>query len=89
MNALAMAKFRVYGKTIDDREVDYTVEVSLEKSGAFAYGNQTCMVFKWSYGAIESFDTRYERVSPATFSKCAKEVLDSRTADTINVEEIS
>lgn len=86
---LATADFRLTGKAWNDRPVDEKVHAELAVSGAFQYGNQTCMAFIWENGNIDSFDTRYERVSPKNFKQFALEVLKGMTADTINVEAIT
>lgn len=86
--ALATADYRIYGKGYDGADVDETVHAELRESGAFKYGNGTCMVLKWSYGHTDSFDTRYEKVNVWNFTEFAKKVIESRVLDTIKVEVI-
>ena len=85
---LAEANFRIHGKGWNDRPVDEVVHAVLTVSGAFQYGNQTCMAFEWENGQVWSFDTRYEHVTVETFVEFAKEVLNNRTIETIAVEVI-
>lgn len=87
-DVLATADFRVFGKAYGGKEFDETVHAVLAVSGASAYGNRTCMGFEWSNGNFESFDTRYDNVTPATFAEFAKKVLDENTMSTLKVEEI-
>jgi len=74
-NVLAKEIFHVYGKTIGGRVYDSIVIATLEKSDAFQYGNHTCMIWKWPSGEVQSFDTRYERVSPKSFKDFAEKSL--------------
>ena len=88
-DTLATADFRVHGTGWDDSPVDVTVHAELYVSGAFQYGNQTGMSFEWSNNPMpETFDTRYENVSPENFKEFAKEVLKNRIMKTLTVEEI-
>lgn len=82
---LAKADFRLLGTGWDGRLVDEIVHAELAVSGASPYGNQTCMAIMWKNDQIESFDTRYEKVTPETFTEFARSVLDARTLKTINV----
>ena len=85
----ATANFRLNGTDYDGKPYEATVEATLEKSGAFDYGNGTCMILKWSTRERpELFDTRYAKVSARNFSEFAREQLEAMTIDTIKVEEI-
>ena len=89
---LATADFHLTGTGYDNSVIDEVVHAELLVSGASQYGNQTCMTFEWinrhDCGRFESFDTRYERVSPENFKKFAKNVLKNRILKTVKVEEI-
>lgn len=85
---LAVADFRVYGKGHDGDNVEALVHAVLSKSGCFAYGNQTCMGLYWNNGNFESYDTRYDKVTPENFPEFAGRVINNNTLDTINVELI-
>ena len=85
-DVLATAKLHLTGTGWDDQKIDEYVNATLEVSGAFQYGNQTCMAFEWENGNVESFDTRYEHVTPDTFAEFARRVLDDRTMKTVQVE---
>ena len=87
-NALATADFRLTGQDYFGDPVDMTVHAELHESGAFQYGNGTCMIFKWSNGRLEQFDTRYSRVSEETFTEFAYEVLRDRTFEKINIQVV-
>ena len=88
-DTLATADFHLTGKGYADAPVDVTVHAELYVSGAFQYGNQTGMSFKWSNNPmLETFDTRYEKVTPETFTEFAKAVLENRVMKTIKVEAI-
>lgn len=86
---LAKEVFRTYGKTVDGRDYDGTVITTLRVSGAFQYGNQTCMVWEWSDGNNMSFDTRYEKVSAKTFKAFAEKALRNYCAPSIAIECIT
>ena len=86
-DVLATADFHLTGTGYGDVPVDVNVHAELLVSGAFQYGNQTCMTFEWSNNhSDESYDTRYEKVTPDNFTEFAKSVLDSKTKDTVTVE---
>ena len=85
---LATADYRISGTGYDGKPLDETVHAELRESGAFQYGNGTCMVLEWSYGHRESFDTRYEKVNVWNFKEFAKKVIEDRVLDTIKVEVI-
>lgn len=85
--ALATADFRVHGEGWNG-PFDETVHAELLKSGAFDYGNGTCMVFEWSNGNTQSYDTRYENVTPENFAVFVKKVLNASTKDTIKADLI-
>ena len=84
---LAKADFRLTG-TGWNGPVDEIVHAELSKSKAFDYGNRTCMALIWENGNIDSYDTRYERVSPRNFTEYAKELLENRVLKTITVEVV-
>ena len=83
---LAHADFRVFGNGFDNVRVDETVHAELYKSGCFQYGNETGMVFEWSNGNVDSFDTRYENVSVENFTEFAENVLKNFIYPTLQVE---
>lgn len=85
-DVLATADFHLTGTGWNGKPVDETVHATLAVSGASQYGNQTCMAFEWSNTDPEYFDTRYDRVSPETFTEFAKEVLEDRLLKTVKVE---
>ena len=83
----ATADFRVHGLGFNKKPFDATVHATLEKSGAFDYGNGTCMVFQWSNSPIsDCYDTRYCKVTAENFTEFAKEELEAQTLDTIMVD---
>lgn len=83
----ATADFRVHGLGYDKKPYETTVHATLEKSGAFDYGNGTCMVFKWADSPMpHCYDTRYCDVTPQNFTEFAKEELEAQTLDTIMVD---
>lgn len=85
----ATANFRLSGEGNDGEPYEATVEATLEKSGAFDYGNGTCMILKWSTrNRPEYFDTRYSKVSAKNFTEFAKEQIEAMVLDTIKVETI-
>ena len=87
--ALATANFRVSGTGNNGKPYSATITATLEKSGAFAYGNGTCMILRWSDRRMSDlYDTRYSAVSPKNFTKFAKEQIESMVLDTITVEVI-
>ena len=64
-NSIATEKFHVFGIWKDEnpkynREVDTTVTLELQKSGAFQYGNGTCVGWTEN-GYTQVYDTRYDR----------------------------
>jgi len=85
-DVLASANFRVFGTGHGGANVDLSVHAELYVSGAFQYGNQTGMSFEWSNGNVDTYDTRYEKVSAKNFTEYAKSVLEGRVMDTIKVE---
>ena len=87
--ALAQAHFKVYGEGWDG-PVDTECHLYLLESGAFAYGNQTCMVMQWDVKEWQdqTFDTRYEKVSVKTFKEYAYKFLSDYVKDTLTVEAI-
>ena len=87
-DVLATADFHLTGKGWEDEPIDEIVHAELAVSGAYKYGNQTCMALIWKNGNIDSYDTRYERVSPANFTEFAKKLLEDRVMDTIKVEVV-
>jgi hypothetical protein len=85
----AEANYRVYGTGYDGKPYETTVHATLEKSGAFEYGNGTCMVLKWAdQPAPHLYDTRYCDVSAENFTEFARRELEAQTLDTIHVEVI-
>lgn len=87
-DVLAKADFRLTGKGWNDHPVDEKVHAELYVSGAFQYGNQTGMSLEWENGNVDTYDTRYDKVSPETFKEFAKAVLENRVMPTIRVEAI-
>ena len=87
-DVIAQADFRVYGKGWNDALVDDTVHATLEVSGATQYGNGTCMAFEWSNGNVDSYDTRYEQVTPDTFGNFALDVLRNYVMKSLLVYQI-
>ena len=85
-DVLATADFRLTGTGYGGRKVNNTIHAALQVSGAYQYGNQTCMTFEWDNGYVESFDTRYEKVTPKTFKEFAKSVIENQVVDTVQVE---
>ena len=88
-DVLATADFHLTGKGWDGSSIDETVHAELFVSGAFQYGNQTGMSFEWSNGNVDSFDTRYEKVSVKNFKQFARKTLEGMVVDTVHVDEIS
>ena len=90
--ALATADFRLTGTGWNDAPVDETVHAELHASGAFQYGNQTCMILTWNarkgWNRTEMYDARYEKVSPQTFKEFAREALQNMVMKTITVSAI-
>lgn len=89
--ALATADFRVYGTRQDflkGEEVDTTVHFELHPSGAFDYGNKTCMIMKWKGCSEQLYDTRYEKVSVKTFKQYALKFLQNYIAKGLKAEPI-
>lgn len=85
----AEADFRVHGTGYDGNPYETTVHATLEKSGAFDYGNGTCMSLKWADQKMTHwYDTRYSNVSPDNFAEFAKAELEAQTLDTIQVDII-
>lgn len=85
---MAKAVFKVGGEG-HNGHYEATVTATLEKSGAFAYGNGTCMVFEWSdRKQPDLFDTRYCSVSSKNFTEFAKAELRARLLDSIEIETI-
>lgn len=91
-DALAVADFRLSGAGWEGKPVDETVHAELHKSGAFQYGNQTCMILTWNarkgMNRTEVYDTRYENVTSRTFKKFAQKALENMVMETIKVEAI-
>ena len=88
-NSIATANFRIHGTGWNGKKVDITVHASLEKSGAFQYGNGTCMVFQYEGRPDpDVYDTRYENVSPANFTEFALAELRARTMESLTVEVV-
>lgn len=87
-DVLATADFHLTGTGYKGVPIDEKVHAELSVSGAFEYGNRTCMSFEWENGNVDGYDTRYNKVSPKTFKEFAREVLDNRTMDTVKVEII-
>lgn len=89
---LAKADFRLTGKGWDDHPIDEIVHATLCVSGAFQYGNQTSMTLEWEarkgWNRVESYDTRYEKVSAKTFASFAQKVIEGQVMDTITVKAI-
>jgi len=84
---LATADFKLGGTGYNGREIDDEVHAELLVSGAFDYGNCTCMSFTWRNSKQEEgFDTRYSKVSPDTFTEFALEVLKNHVMETVTVE---
>lgn len=90
--ALATADYRLTGTGWNETPIDETVHAELHKSGAFQYGNQTCMVLTWNarkgMNRTEVYDTRYERVTSRTFKQYALKALQNMVMDTVKVEVI-
>lgn len=74
---LDSASFRVYGKDELLGELDTKAHLKLLKSGAFDYGNGTCVVMEWEMeGTIpQLFDTRYEKGITKDFKKWALDFI--------------
>lgn len=87
-DVLAKADFRLVGTGWSGEPVDTTVHAELLVSGAFKYGNGTCMTLQYGRDNDEVFDTRYEDVSAETFADFAYNVLRDKTLETIDVEVI-
>lgn len=85
---LATAKYRIYGIGHNGEIVDEVVRAELSVSGASQYGNGTCMAFLWENGNVDSFDTRYEKVTPEHFEWFAKDALKNYVMKTISVYAI-
>ena len=86
--ALATADFRIHGTDWNGKQFESAVHAGLYKSGSFAYGNGTCMVFEWSNGNDEVFDTRYDRVTPDTFTEFAMRVLRGKLKKDVAIDVV-
>ncbi len=63
-------------------EYNAEFEISLEKSGAFSYGNGTCVVVKRNGKVDEAIDTRYDKAVSRDFDKwCADYLKDKFNPD--------
>ena len=85
---IAEADFRIYGIGWDKKLVDEVVHAELSVSGATQYGNGTCMAFIYESGNVDSYDTRYNNVTPDTFERFAQDVLRDKTMETVMVYPI-
>ena len=86
---LAVADFKLGGTGYNGHKIDDAVHAELMISGAFDYGNGTCMSFTWrNSGQEEGYDTRYNNVTPETFTEFAYEVLKNHVMDTVTVEVV-
>ena len=88
--ALASARFKVTGKReFDGEEINTTAELELHESGAFDYGNGTCLLMKFEGGDVQLYDTRYEKVSAETFKEYAQEFINNYIAKGYTAEPIA
>lgn len=86
---IAQAKYRLHGTDHKGKPYETTVKATLEKSGAFEYGNGTMMVLEWENGNKPNiFDTRYSVGITKNFVEFARQQIDAMTLDTIKVEVI-
>lgn len=79
--------FEQYTLTLEDgTETD--VRLELVTSGAFSYGNSTCMAFYEDGKLRESFDTRYEKGcnTPEQFHDWSFKWLKGYCRPTVKVE---
>ena len=87
--ALATATFKVTGKReFDGEEIDTKVTLELHDSGAFDYGNETCMLMQFEGSDVHCFDTRYEKVTVDTFTEYAEEFINNYIAKGYKAELI-
>lgn len=66
--------------------INEIVHAELCVSGAFQYGNQTCVRFARENGTFDTYDTRYTDVTPENFPEFALKLMAGRCRDTIEVE---
>lgn len=86
---LATADFRLFWTGWGGKPYEGTVHAELAVSGAFQYGNQTCMSFEYSDDRPDDvFDTRYENVTPETFKEFAQKVLRGQIIKSIEIEAL-
>ena len=73
--------------TLED-ESQITVKLELCKSGAFQYGNHTCVAWYESGKLKNTYDTRYEIGcnTPEAFHEWSFEFVKSQVRKTIDVE---
>ena len=84
---LATADFNLFGFGWNGKPYEGTVHAEFAVSGAFQYGNKTCMRFTYDDGRPEDiFDTRYEDVTPDTFKAFAQKVLRRQVLDSIAIQ---
>ena len=90
--ALATADYRVHGTITEGffkgKEFDKKVHFELHKSGAFEYGNQTCMIMQFEGSEPQMFDTRYEKVSAKSFGEYTQEFIYTQIAEGLKAEPI-
>lgn len=87
-HVLATADFKIYGMGYAF-PVDTTAHAELSVSGAFDYGNGTCMCIQYKNSPVpDVYDTRYSDVTPETFTEFAKGVLKENLCKTLTVEVI-
>ena len=87
--ALAKVKFKVAGTRDDGEEINTTAELELHESGAFDYGNGTCMLMKFEGGDVHMYDTRYEKVSAENFTEYAQNFINDYIAKGLHAEPVA
>ena len=81
---IAQENFKI---TLEDGE-KIAVSLELHESGAFEYGNKTCVAWYENGKLKDTFDTRYERGCNSTvaFREWAVEFVKKQVRDTVRVE---
>ena len=89
--AIATADFMINGKADYGEEFkNVPVHLELNKSGAFAYGNQTCVTMAIEGHRTEYFDTRYDgelRRDGSNFKEWALNLMQHYLSDGLVVTE--
>jgi hypothetical protein len=72
-----MEELRIYRVTFNEPKYNTTYTFRRCKSGAFSYGNGTCVVVERADGWEECYDTRYDREVMKDFSKWCVDFMEN------------